>query len=164
MNFKIDFPENLTCPKGMYLPEREDVLQAVSLMKIVVSYIDPGVFEDDDIFQVVVSDELSFTSDGRLVGCCDTGEGLVLYPDHNPWTIESVFELMLRAVFGSQSVSMPIINLQETAAALKTLVNFVWALPDKMPDGPARTLIKDFCGGHDDIVYTSISVSSKYGD
>jgi len=156
MNLIINYPTEMTQPKGLHLPKVEDVQQTVKFAELVASYVNLD-YEDDEAFTVMVTDEIDVSSDGRLINCYDTGEGIILHPSVSTWTVEAIFELILTSLFGEKgkTAMIPIVNLAEIAEGMKTLINFIWNLQGELP------LIEDFCNKHDDIMDISISLSEK---
>lgn len=102
-SFSIDFPENMIEPKGLHLPKREDVEQAVTLVKIALDFF-PDLYvvgddEEDWEFIVRVSDEILLL-DGKLCDCDDLGEGIRFCPSATEWTVTSIFEMILHTLIG----------------------------------------------------------------
>ena len=97
MIFRINYPSEITAPKGLNIPSLENIIQAVNLAEIVASYANVN-FDDDAEFTTAVSDEVNVL-DGKLVDSHNTGEGVVLYPSHNPWNMESILASILHALF-----------------------------------------------------------------
>ncbi len=98
MNFIIDYPENMIEPRGLHIPSLEDVKAAVSLVGIVVNYVDTA-YEDCEDFDIRVNDEVFFHQ-GKLIDISDTGEGILIHPSCSEWTVETIFEMILHSMFG----------------------------------------------------------------
>ncbi|MEN6350737.1 MAG: hypothetical protein ABFD08_15255 [Syntrophomonas sp.] len=102
ISFNIDFPKNLTEPKGLHLPRCEDVEQAVTLVKLALDYfpdIEAVADEEDWEFIVKVGDEVSF-HDRKLCDCSDLGEGICFHPSITRWNPTSIFEMILHTLIG----------------------------------------------------------------
>lgn len=102
ISFSIDFPENLIEPKGLHLPQREAVEEAVALVKIALDYF-PDLYvadeEEDWEFVVRINDEVSLF-EGKVVCCRDLGEGICFHPSITEWTLTSIFEMILHTLIG----------------------------------------------------------------
>lgn len=153
MKLILNYPETLTCPKGLHIPRLEDVQQAVRLTEILTKYIDLD-FEEGDEIPVSVNDEV-FILEGKLVDASLT-EGVTLYPSASRWAAGSIFGAILSTLIGDKPmVAISKINLTEIAKEMEDLVNFVWNLRDKLP------VINEFCLKHDYIVDTATSLEEK---
>jgi len=154
MKFIINYPENMTAPKGLFTPCLEDVQMAVRLAEIVVSYVDVPGYDSDDEFEVFVSDEVFVRQD--ILIDTDISEGVRLHPAARPWTVESVFEAILISLFGNETIiAISRNNLTEIAEAMKILINFIWNLQSTLP------LVKDFCNEHEYLMDIGTTLSEK---
>lgn len=98
MRFKIDYPSEMTAPKGLDLPKIEDIQMAVRLAGTVILHVNP-VFEANDEFTITVCDEINLSKDNKLVDFRSTGEGIIIYPSANSCSMESVLGTILYCLY-----------------------------------------------------------------
>lgn len=153
MKFSINYPHGMVEPKGLHVPQLEDIQEAVKLAEIITKHVNIGLEEYDE-FPISVSDEV-FVHSGKLIDV-SVSEGIRFYPSVSRWTVESLFETILSTLLNNtESVAISKINLTVIAEQMKILINFIWNLRDELP------IINDFCNEHDYIIDTSITVSEK---
>lgn len=152
MIFTLEYPENLITPKGLHLPSRKALEQAVRLLEILKRYVKVSDEEEYE-FNIMVSDEVS-TLNGKLVDISDTGEGIVICPSVTQWDLEGIFNIILNTLFNNKEhIAISRENLAEIAEYERILINFTWGLQDKLP------IVKEFCDTHENIMDASISIS-----
>lgn len=101
MIFSIDFPNGMIEPRGLHIPRLEDIQQAIVLAGIALDYARYQEYEEGEEFEIRVTDKVNIF-EGKLVDVNDHGEGLSICPSVSPWTLESIFELILCSLFGAK--------------------------------------------------------------